>query len=79
MKVIYDSDADILDLLFREVPVAESDEVREGVVIDYGADGKIVAVEVLDASRHVTETLGIAYELRGSEKKRKHTPKRVAK
>ncbi len=64
MKVIYDSDTDTLNLLFREEPVAESDELREGVIIDYGSDGKIVSVEVLDASEHVAEPQGIAYELR---------------
>ena len=64
MKVIYDPETDILNLLFRDEPVAESDEVREGVIIDYGRDGKIVSVEVLDASEHVTEPRGIAYELK---------------
>ncbi|MBI3930901.1 MAG: DUF2283 domain-containing protein [Chloroflexi bacterium] len=65
MKVIYDSDTDTLNLLFRDEPVAESDELREGLIIDYGCDGKIVSVEVLDASEHVTEPQGITYELRG--------------
>jgi len=65
MKVIYDSDTDTLSLLFRDKPIAESDELREGLIIDYGSDGKIVSVEVLDASEHVAEPQGIAYELRG--------------
>ncbi len=65
MKVIYDPDTDTLSLLFREEPVAESDELREGLIIDYGHDGRIVSVEILDASRHVTEPQGIAYEVRG--------------
>ncbi|MFC1977748.1 DUF2283 domain-containing protein [Chloroflexota bacterium] len=65
MKVIYDSDTDTLNLLFREEPIAESDELREGLIIDYGHDGKIVSVEVMDASEHVAEPQGIAYELRG--------------
>lgn len=65
MKVIYDSETDTLSLLFRDKPVAESDELREGLIIDYDSDGKIVSVEVLDASQHVTEPQGIAYEVRG--------------
>ena len=64
MKVIYDPDTDTLSLLFREEPIAESDELREGLIIDYGGDGGIVSVEVLDASEHVTEPQSIAYELR---------------
>ena len=65
MKVIYDPDTDILSLLLREEAVAESDELREGLIIDYGYDGRIVSVEILDASEHVAEPQGIAYELRG--------------
>lgn len=64
MKVIYDPDTDTLSLLFREEAVAESDELREGLIIDYGHNGKIVSVEILDASEHVAEPRGIAYELR---------------
>ena len=67
MKVIYDSDTDTLSLLFRDELVAESDELREGLIIDYGSDGKIVSVEVLDASEHVAEPQGIAYELKGHQ------------
>ena len=65
MKVIYDLDTDTLSFLFRDEPVTESDELREGLIIDYGHDGKIVSVEVLDASEHVTEPQGIAYEVKG--------------
>ena len=65
MKVIYDSDTDTLSLLFREEPVAESDELREGLIIDYDSGGRIVSVEVLDASEHVAEPQSIVYELRG--------------
>ena len=64
MKVIYDPDTDTLSLLFRDEPVAESDELREGLIIDYGYDGRIVSVEVLDASEHVAEPQSIAYEIR---------------
>ena len=64
MKVIYDPDTDTLNLLFRDDPVAESDELREGVIIDYSKDGRIVSVEVLNASEHVTKPQAIEYELR---------------
>ena len=65
MRVIYDSDTDTLSPLFREEPVAESDELRQGLVIDYGFDGKVVSVEVLDTSDHVAEPRRIAYEMQG--------------
>lgn len=62
MKVIYDPETDTLDLIFRDEPVAESDEAREGVIMDYGRDGKLVSIEVLDASEHVREPGIIIYE-----------------
>ncbi len=64
MKIIYDPETDTLSLLFRDEPVAESDELKEGLIVDYGHDGKIVSVEVLDASENVTEPQGVAYELK---------------
>jgi uncharacterized protein YuzE len=65
MKVIYDPETNTISLLFRDDPVAESGELKEGLIVDYGHDGKIVSVEVLDASENVTEPQGIAYEMKG--------------
>jgi len=64
MKVIYDRETDTLSLILAEGLVAESDELREGLIIDYSEDGRIVSVEVLDASEHVTEPASIAFELK---------------
>jgi uncharacterized protein YuzE len=56
MKVSYDSRTDTLSLLLREnVRVAESDEQKPGVILDYDAEGNLVSIEILDASRRVTE------------------------
>lgn len=68
MKVIFDSITDTLSIIFREDKVAESDEVKEGVIIDYGNDGKIVSMEILDASEQISEPQGIFYEIKGKEK-----------
>lgn len=64
MKIIYDQDTDTLTVLFRECAVAESDEVREGVIIDYDESGLACAIEILDASEKVTHPHGIAYEMK---------------
>ncbi len=55
MKVNYDARTDTLTVIFRDVPVAESDEEKPGVILDYDAAGNIVSIEVLDASRRVEE------------------------
>ena len=67
MRVIYEPETDILDLIFREELVAESDEVREGIIIDYGQDGKLVSMEVLDASEHVEEPGTMMYHAKGAK------------
>jgi uncharacterized protein YuzE len=64
MKVIYDPETDTLSIILRDDPVKESDELREGLIIDYGEDGKIVSLELLDATEHVAEPDGIHYELK---------------
>lgn len=55
MRVNYDVKTDTLTVIFRDVPVAESDEEKPGVILDYDAAGNIVSIEVLDASQRVEE------------------------
>ena len=63
MKVIYDRETDTLTIIFTEVPVAESDEDKPGVILDYDASGNLVSLEVLDASRRVTSPSRIEYQV----------------
>lgn len=67
MKVIYDPDTDILTLVLREMSIEESDEISEGVIIDYGKDNKIVSIEMLDASENISEPQSFMYEIKGSK------------
>jgi uncharacterized protein YuzE len=53
MKTIYDSESDALYVRFAEASVVESEEVADGVVLDFDVEGRIVAIELLDASKHV--------------------------
>ena len=64
MRVIFDPETDTLSLIFRDDKIAESDEVREGIIIDYSKKGKIVSMEILDASEQISEPQGIFYELK---------------
>ena len=65
MKVNYDAKTDTLTVVFRNVPVAESDEDKPGVILDYDAMGNIVSIEVLDASRRVEEPRKVTVETEG--------------
>ena len=53
MRTKYDPEADALYVRFADAPVVETEEVRPGVMFDFDAEGRIVAIEVLDASEHL--------------------------
>ena len=65
MRVIYYPDVDILDIVLKEGPVSESDELCEGVIADYDTEGHLIGLEVLDASERVTEPQNLVFESRG--------------
>lgn len=55
MKVTYDPEVDIVRILLNDAAIAESDESKPGVIIDYDAQGNLVGLEVLDASHRVSD------------------------
>jgi len=63
MKVIYDSKSDTLTVIFTDTPVAESDEDKPGVILDYDDKGNLVSLEILDASRRVNVPSKIEYQV----------------
>jgi uncharacterized protein YuzE len=63
MKVIYDSEVDVLRILLNDVEIEESDEEKPGVILDYDRDGNIVALEILDASKRITDPRSIEYAM----------------
>jgi uncharacterized protein YuzE len=64
MKVTYDSKTDTLSIVFREgMPVAESDEDKPGIILDYDAGGNLISMEILDASLRVSETRKIEFQM----------------
>jgi len=63
MKVIYDQETDTLTITLAETLVAESDEDKPGVILDYDATGNLVSLEILDASRRVTLPSRMEYQV----------------
>jgi len=64
MKILYDRETDTLTIMFRKAHISESDEIKEGIIIDYDNEGKAVSIELLDASKHISEPTGILYEIK---------------
>jgi uncharacterized protein YuzE len=63
MRVQYDPSADAMYIRLAEGTVADSDEVREGVVLDYDAAGKVLGIELLNVSKRADNPREIAYEM----------------
>ena len=54
MKIEYDAAHDLLNIEFLANVAIDDSVEMDGVVIDYAKDKRIVAIEVLDASRRTT-------------------------
>jgi YD repeat-containing protein len=63
VKATYDAKTDTLSLEFKPGPIAESDEDKPGVILDYDADGNLVGIEVLDASRRVADARTMEFQV----------------
>jgi uncharacterized protein YuzE len=55
MRVRVDQGADAVYLNLTDRVIKESEEVADGIVIDYDAKGRIVGIEILDASRRTND------------------------
>ncbi len=64
MKVNYDQRTDTLSVILKDdAQVAESDEDKPGVILDYDDRGDLVSLEILDASQRVTEARKVEFQM----------------
>ena len=61
MRVTYDPEVDVLRIVFRDAEIEESDEDKPGVILDYDTEGRIVGLEILDASGQVANPRAVEY------------------
>ena len=59
MKVLFNPTTDTMIITFRDAPIRESDELRPGIIADLDADGEILRLEILDASKRVEDPLTV--------------------
>jgi uncharacterized protein YuzE len=55
MRVRVDHAADAIYLNLTDRPIKDSAEVADGIVVDYDDQGRIVGVEILDASKRTDD------------------------
>jgi uncharacterized protein YuzE len=63
MKVKYDKNLDIMYLSFNDEKIYESDEEKQGIILDYSADGKVVGIELLNVSQQTANPSKVEYEV----------------
>lgn len=62
IRVRYDEGVDILTIRWGEGDYEESDEVSDGVIVDYDKEGKPMAIEILDASKMLSQVDRVTFE-----------------
>ena len=64
MRMYYSKDVDAMYIRLREDKIEDSDEVSDGIAMDYDKDGNLVAIEILWVSEKadVSELIIQAFE-----------------
>jgi uncharacterized protein YuzE len=62
MKIKYDKESDVIYFRFSDEAISESDEDKSGIIFDYDKSGKIVAIEVIGASKKMSHLNSVEYE-----------------
>lgn len=57
MKLIVRKEDDALYLRLEESEIVESEEVSDGIILDYNQEGKVVGIEVLRVSQRNPDAL----------------------
>ena len=55
MRVRVDHGADAVYVNLTDRPIKESEEVADGIIVDYDEQGRIVGLEILDASKRTDD------------------------
>ena len=63
MKIKCDKETDIVYISFSSLKIAESDQEKPGIILDYSGNGQIVGIEILNASSKMGQENGILYEV----------------
>lgn len=60
MRIEYDPKVDALYVRLNDSAIIESEQVQPGIILDFDVSGKVVGVEVLNASKRDTASMQVA-------------------
>ena len=63
MNANYDIETDILTITLKPGTVAESDEEKPGIILDYDENGQLLGLEILDASARIPEVMEFQFRV----------------
>ena len=53
MKLDYDKEVDVLYFQFLNEKASETEEVEPGIIVDFTKDGRVLGIEILNASKRL--------------------------
>jgi uncharacterized protein YuzE len=64
VRLIYDPNADVLSIRLRLAPIADSEELEDGIEVLLDADGHVIGFDYADARGRLTleELTSVTYE-----------------
>ncbi|MEO5331425.1 MAG: DUF2283 domain-containing protein [Magnetococcus sp. YQC-5] len=65
MKVIYNPEVDVLRVVFSDTPIDESESEKSGIILDYDQEGRLVGMEILNASQCMEHPWSVECALAG--------------
>ena len=65
MKIKYNQEVDVLQIVFKNTSIEESHEEKEGITLDYDKNGHVVSIEILDASKRMDNPKAVEYAVAG--------------
>ena len=63
MKVTYNTEVDVLRIVFNTEPIEESDSIKPGVILDYDKEGNLVGMEILCASKQIEDPRSVEFTI----------------
>ena len=53
MEIRYDPESDSVNIKFQRGKYEISEEIKDGIIVDLTKDGRVISIEILDASRRI--------------------------